>query len=90
MFPLLGKTCTTPMDIRKAQAFTIRHSGLGLPQYTYGKPTLLAQASWYIVIARSLSEVLIRVAIEQIKMYVHRNARDNVSASRMQKNVFLC
>ena len=36
MFPLLGKTCTTPMDIRKAQAFTIRYSGLDQPTINYG------------------------------------------------------
>ena len=40
--------------------------------------------------ARSLSYVVVRLANEQIKMYVHRNARGNDSASRTHKNIFLC
>lgn len=76
MFPLLGKTCTTPMGIRKAQAFTIRVSGLELTYIIlWGSLRLCASLSLDDIIARSLSEVPIRDAIEQIKMYVHKNAR---------------
>ena len=45
--------------------FTIRYSGLGRPLQTMERPALCAQAPCFIVFARSHSEVLIQVAIEQ-------------------------
>ncbi|MBO4316286.1 MAG: hypothetical protein J5867_10050 [Prevotella sp.] len=61
------------MDKRKAQVFTIRHTGLLQPTIHYGKPTLKAQASLWIDFARSLSDVAVRVANEQIKCRVAKN-----------------
>ena len=61
------------MGIRKAQVFTIRSSGLGQPSISYGKPALSA-SSLLIDYCSFTFEGLIRAAIEQIKMYVHRNA----------------
>lgn len=60
------------MGIRKAQDFTIRHSGLGLPTTFYGKHALYTNF-FERSFALSLSEVLIRVAIEQIKCHVPKN-----------------
>ena len=50
MFPLLGKNCTTPMDIRKAQALTIRSSGLDQPLPLMG--SLRLGASLIVVVIR--------------------------------------
>ncbi len=66
---VLGLTCARLMGIRKAQAFTIRHTGLDQPTSTMGSLRLGASLI-VLVIARSLFEGPVRVAIEQIKMYV--------------------
>ena len=48
----------------------------------------------FLIIARSLSEVLIRCAIEQIKMYVHHIARgkdtNNYGNGKVNKEKKLC
>jgi len=56
---------------RKAQALTIRDSGLDQPIPSYGETCAKkAQAPLDGIIARSLFEGPVRVAIEQMKMYV--------------------
>ena len=52
---------------KKAQALTIRHTGLDQPSSHYGKPALITQASCDLNIARSLFEGPVRAAIEQSK-----------------------
>ena len=57
-----------PMGIRKAQASPYATQVWNLPIRNYGKPALYSASLTFLIIARSLSEVPVRVAIEQIKM----------------------
>ncbi len=73
MFP--EESCLKLMGIRKAQAFTIRYSGLDQPISPMGSLRLCTSLVGDII-ARSHFEGPVRVAIEQIKMYVLIKARD--------------